>query len=81
MSLRSYTVTRHVSATDAQGNPCKIALATIIHENGVGQTVAIREDLIRFAGEGIIDEEVKRAAQSPTVDGLNFRLGGDSRLN
>ena len=65
MSLRSYTVTRNVAATDASGKPCRIALASVIHENGVGQTVAIPEDLIRFAGESIIDEEVRRAVSSP----------------
>lgn len=78
MSLRSYTVTRNVAATDAQGKPCRIALASIIHDNGAGQTVAIREDLITFAGESIIDVEVKRAAQSPTQAGLSFKLQNDS---
>lgn len=61
MALLSYTVTRNVDATKGDGTPCKIALASVVHENGTGQTVAIPEDLIRFAGESIIDAEVKRA--------------------
>jgi hypothetical protein len=65
MTIRSFTVTRNVDAKDSNGQPCKIALASIIHENGVGQTVAIREDLIAFAGEQIIEAEVMRAASSP----------------
>lgn len=64
MSLLSYTVTRHVPA-DGPNGPCYIALASIVHENGVGQTVAIPEDLIRFAGEIIIEQEVMRAVASP----------------
>ena len=66
MSLLSFTVTRNHDAIGPDGKPCKIALASIIHENGVGQTVAIREDLIAFAGEGIIEEEVRRAVASPS---------------
>jgi hypothetical protein len=65
MTIRSFTVSRNIDATDESGQPVKIALASIIHENGVGQTVAIREDLIAFAGEDIIEVEVMRAAQSP----------------
>lgn len=65
MSIRSFTVSRNIDATDEAGHPVKIALASIIHDNGVGQTVAIREDLITFAGEGIIEKEVMRAAASP----------------
>lgn len=65
MTIQSFTVTRNVDATDGNGQPCKVALASIIHENGVGQTVAIREDLIAFAGEEIIEKEVMRAAASP----------------
>lgn len=64
MSLFSYTVSRNIEATGPNG-PCKITLATIVHENGVGQTVAIPEELIRFAGEGIIEAEVMRAVGSP----------------
>lgn len=65
MTIRSFTVTRNHDATDEHGQPCKIALASIVHDNGVGQTVAIREDLIAFAGEDIIETEVMRAAASP----------------
>lgn len=62
MAMRSYTVTRNVAAT-RDGKLVKIALASVVHENGVGQTVAISEDLIRFAGESIIDVEVNRAVK------------------
>lgn len=65
MSIQSYTVTRNVKAKDGAGRPVQIALASIIHENGTGQTVAIPEDLIKFAGESIIAQEVARAVASP----------------
>lgn len=62
MSLASYGITRNVAATDSQGRDCKIALVVIKHDNGFEQTLAINEELIRFAGEGIIEHEVKIAA-------------------
>lgn len=62
MSLASYGVTRNVAATNSLGEPCTIALVVIKHENGHEQTLAINEELIRFAGEGIIEREVKLAA-------------------
>lgn len=55
-----YTLTRNIDATK-DGRPCKIALASVIHENGTGETVAIPEELIKFAGESIIPVEVDRA--------------------
>ena len=61
MAIQSYTVSRNVDATDETGNPVKIALATVIHENGEQETVAVREDKIRFAGESLIDVEVAKA--------------------
>jgi hypothetical protein len=60
MAIQSFTVTRDVDAVDDKGQPVKIALASVIHENGEGETVAVREDLIRFAGESIIETEVRR---------------------
>lgn len=75
MAIQSFTVTRNVAATDSIGQPCNIALATIIHENGQAQTVAIPEDKIRFEGEHIIEAEVLKAALSPTTPGLQFQLG------
>jgi hypothetical protein len=75
VAIQSFTVTRHVPAEDAIGRPCKIALATIIHENGQAQTVAIPEDKIQFEGEDIIESEVLKAALSPTAPGLAFQLG------
>jgi len=65
MAFLSYTVMRRVPATDEHGNDVSMAIALVTHENGARQRVAIREDLIRFAGEGIIEEEVKRAAMLP----------------
>lgn len=70
MAIRGFTVTRNVEATDSAGKPCKIALASVVHENGQSQTVAIKEELIKFAGEGIIEREVMRAVGSPTDTGL-----------
>lgn len=56
-----YTLTRDVVARKDDGSEHRIALASVVHENGVGETVAINEDLIKFAGEGIIPIEVERA--------------------
>lgn len=56
----SFTVTRNVDARDELHNPVKIALASVIHENGHRETVAVREDLIQFAGEAIIETEIAR---------------------
>lgn len=61
MTFRINHLARHQDARNATGQPCKIAIATVIHENGEYETVAINEDLIRFAGEGIIEKEVARA--------------------
>lgn len=66
MSKVTYGISRNVEATDEHGQPCKIALAVIEHENGTKQTVAIPEALIAYAGTSIIDEEVRRAASSPS---------------
>ncbi len=59
MAIQSFTTSRHVAATKADGTPVKICLATVIHENGVQETVAIPEDLIAFEGEHIIEREVR----------------------
>lgn len=66
MASVTYGISRNVDATDEHGQPCKIALAVIEHENGTKQTLAIPEALIAYAGETIIDEEVRRAAASPS---------------
>ena len=55
-----YGVTRNVEARDEKGRPVRIALAVVEHENGYVEKVAINEDLIRFAGEGIIEDEIRR---------------------
>ncbi|MDQ3222672.1 MAG: hypothetical protein M3Q75_04245 [Gemmatimonadota bacterium] len=75
MTIASFTVTRDVTAEEQDGTPCKIALATVFHENGAEQTIAIREDLIEFAGEYIIEEEVMRAMGSPNDTSLQFVKG------
>jgi hypothetical protein len=65
MSMIEYRVMRNVPAVDEKGQDCHIAVALIMHENGVCQRVAIDEALIKFAGEGIIADEVKIAAAVP----------------
>lgn len=62
----SYSVRRHVEAQDKDHRPCKIALVLIKHQNGFEQTLCINEDLIKFAGESVIEDEVKRAAALPS---------------
>jgi hypothetical protein len=62
MAMVSFTVSRNIDATNPIGLPCKIAIATVIHENGHQHTVAIPEEKIRLMGEGIIEAEVRRAA-------------------
>lgn len=55
-----YRVTRNVPATNAHGQPCLIALVSVEFINGFEKTLAVDEGLIAFAGEGIIENEVKR---------------------
>jgi hypothetical protein len=55
-----YGVTRNVPATDAQGRAVLIAMAVVERENGAFQTLAIPEAQITFAGEGIIEDAVRR---------------------
>ena len=57
-----YGVSRNVEAEDAKGRPVKIALVVIERDNGSLDTLAINEELIRFAGEGMIEAEVRRRA-------------------
>lgn len=63
MALATYGISRNVAATGPDGRSAKIALVTIRHENGHKQTLAINEELIRFAGEGIIEDEIRRASR------------------
>lgn len=74
MSLQSFTVSRNVDATDDHGNKVKIALATIMHDNGVSQTIAVPEDKIAFFGEDLIAREVALAVMSPQKPQLDFDL-------
>lgn len=57
-----YGISRNVPARDAQGFPAKIALVVLERDNGSIATLAISEDLIKFAGEGIIEDEIKAFA-------------------
>lgn len=56
-----YGVARNVPAEDKDGRPIAIALVVIERDNGSFQTLAIPESKIRFAGEGIIQQEVEQA--------------------
>lgn len=55
-----YRVTRNVAAEDSFGQPCRIALVSVEYVNGWQDTFVIPEGLIQFAGEGIIEDEVRR---------------------
>ena len=59
-----YGVSRNCPATDGRGRQVKLAIAVIERDNGAAgttfETVAIDEEKIRFAGESIIEQEVKR---------------------
>jgi 2-C-methyl-D-erythritol 4-phosphate cytidylyltransferase len=63
----SYSVMRRVPATKENGQDCLIAVALVIHENGTRQRVAIDEEFIRFAGENVIEHEVRKAAELPAI--------------
>lgn len=65
MSLATYTVMRRVPAETEDGKLAFVAIALVTHANGALQRVAIPEELIRYAGEGIIDQEVRQAAKLP----------------
>jgi hypothetical protein len=73
--LVRYGLSRNVEATDANGNAVKICMAVVHHENGYMQTIAINEELIRFMGEGAIEQEIARAIKSPSdaSEGFPFR--------
>ena len=62
-STYRYAVARNVDATDASGQPTKIALCFIEHANGTRARHAIQESFIEFAGEQVIAEEVEEAVQ------------------
>lgn len=56
-----YGVSRNCEAQKPDGTPIKIALVIIERDNGAFETLAIPEDKIRFAGEGTIEAEVRKA--------------------
>lgn len=62
MTLLRYGLSRNVEARDAKGRKTLICMAVIEHENGFQQRLAIPEELIQYAGEGIIELEIKEAA-------------------
>lgn len=83
MAKVSVTIARNVHAVDEHNMPVLVALATVIHENGQTQTVAVREDQARFHsgsddGKSFILSEIERAAQSPTAPQLGF-VGGNKQ--
>lgn len=61
MALVEYGVSRNMTVVDEHGKELQAALILIKHENGYTERLIVREDLIRFAGEQVIDDEVKRA--------------------
>ena len=58
-TLVRYGVSRNVPATK-DGQPCKIAMVVIERENGHLHTIAVNEELIKFMGEGVIEQEIAR---------------------
>jgi hypothetical protein len=65
MSLATYTLMRNVPAETEQGKPTLLAIALVTHANGALQRVAVPEELIRYAGEGVIEHEIRQAASLP----------------
>lgn len=59
----NYGVSRNMKAEDEEGNPIKIALVLIEHENGFKQRLAIQEEEIKFCGEDIILAKVVEEAE------------------
>ena len=62
MTMLRYGVSRNMPVIDEKGNSHLMCLCLIEHENGFKQRHVIPEELIRFAGEGVIDLEVREAA-------------------
>lgn len=73
MSLLTFTANRNIKATNARGDPCEICLVSIVHENGVGQTIAIPEERIQLEGDGLIEREVRKAVASPSAASFTFK--------
>jgi hypothetical protein len=75
MTAFAYAIAgRNVAAKNEAGEDCQIALILIKHENGTEQTLAINEEMIRFAGEGVIEKEVQQAASLPSTASLGNPL-------
>jgi hypothetical protein len=77
MAMIEYVVVRrNMPATKGdERSKAHLAVVLVRHENGQPQTVFIDEELIRFYGEGIIEQEVKRAAALPSDVSLGNPLG------
>lgn len=56
----SYGISRNVAAVDKDGKECRIALV-VFEKGSLTHQLAISEDLIKFAGESIIDKEIAQA--------------------
>jgi hypothetical protein len=57
-----YGVSRNVDARDKAHRPVKLAMVVMERDNGSFEVFGIREDRIRFYGEGVIQAEVLRKA-------------------
>jgi hypothetical protein len=58
--LIRYGLQRNVPA-EKDGQPCKIAMVVVERENGQLTTLAVNEELIKFMGEAVIEQEIARA--------------------
>lgn len=63
MAIVGYGISRNMPCVNAvTGEETLMCLCVIQHENGYMQRHVIPESLIQYAGEGVIDLEVKEAA-------------------
>jgi hypothetical protein len=58
-TLVRYGLQRNVPAFK-DGQPCKIAMVVVERENGRVDTLAINEELIKFMGDAVIEQEIAR---------------------
>lgn len=63
MAMVGYGISRNMPCVDAKtGEEVLMCLCVIQHENGFTQRHVIPESLIQYAGEGVIELEVREAA-------------------
>jgi hypothetical protein len=67
MSYR-YGLSRNMPCVDKDGNEALMCLCIIQHENGYVHRHVIPEDMIRYAGEGVIALEVAEAAAKGGIE-------------